>query len=114
MLIRNFKLRGEELIVEWGHKSPFRMNRLITALEDFVCGGPATRVAPSAPADTEIYLAPPRSVLRSVPDAAALVLVDRRAETVEIIEVIDDYVEANEQDWLDVVARAERARSAHG
>jgi len=59
-------------------------------------------------------LTPPRSVLRSVPDAAALVLVDRRAQAVEIIEVINDYFEANEQDWLDLVARAERARKDHG
>jgi hypothetical protein len=90
------------------------MNRLITALEDFVCGGPATCVAPSAPADVEVDLTPPRSVLRSVSDAAALLLVDRRTRTVEIIEVISDYFEADEQYWLDLVARAERAIENHG
>ncbi|RBP01260.1 hypothetical protein DFR50_15722 [Roseiarcus fermentans] len=98
MLLRNFTLRGEDLIAEWGHQSPFRMNRLITALEAFVCGGAATRVAPSAAAETEVYLTPPRSILRSVSDAAALVLVDHRNRTVEIIEVINDYCETTEQD----------------
>ena len=90
------------------------MNRLITTLEDFVCGGPKTSVAPSAPAEVEVYLTPPRSVLRSVSDAAALVLVDRPVRTVEIIEVIDDYFESDEQDWLDLAARAERAVENHG
>lgn len=87
------------------------MNRLITALEDFVCGGPATRVAPSdlESADVEVYLTPPRPVLRAVPDAAALLVVDRRTETVQLVEVIRDYAETSEQDWLDLVARAERA-----
>ena len=114
MLFRDFDLRGEERIVEWGRTSPFRMNRLITALEDFVCGGPATRVAPVDPADVEVWLTPPRSLLRSVPDAAALVLVYRISRTVEIVEVIDDYFESSEQDWRDLVARAERALASRG
>jgi hypothetical protein len=115
MPFRNFTLLGEDLIEEWAHRSTFRMNRLITALEDFVCGGPATRVAPSVPDPmAEVYLTPPRAVLRSVPDAGAILLVDRQARTVEIIEVIDDYFEASEQDWLDLVERAERALENHG
>jgi hypothetical protein len=114
MPFRNFTLLGEELIEKWGHDSPFRMNRLITALEDFVCGGPATRVAPFGAAETEIYLTPPRSILRSVSDAGALLLVDRRARTVEIIEVIGQYFEADEQDWVDLVERSERALENHG
>jgi hypothetical protein len=115
MTYRNFKLLGEELLKEQAHRLPFRMNRLITALEEFVCGGPATRIAPFDPANTmvEVYLTPPRHILRGVPDAAALLLVDMQARTVEIIEVIDDYVETDEQDWLDLVARAERALESH-
>ena len=57
---------------------------------------------------------PPRPILRGVADAAALLLVDRRARTVEIIEVINDYFEASEQDWLDLRTRAERALQSHG
>ena len=115
MTYRNFTLLGEELIEEWASTTPFRANRLITALEDFVCGGPATRVAPSDPATCtlEVYLTPPRAILRAVPDAAALLLIDRSAKTVELFEVIDDYVELDEQVWLDLVERAERALQAH-
>ena len=115
MNYKNFKLFGEEQIEEWAHQWPFRMNRLITALEEFVCDGPATRVAPAdgVSIGVEVYLTPPRSILRGVPDAAALVLVNHRAQTIELIEVIDDYVETDEQDWLDVVSRAERALEIH-
>ena len=115
MPYRNYSPLGLELIEEWGARAPFRMNRLITALEDFAVGGPATRVAPHLDqAEAEVYLVPPRSILRSVSDAAALVLVDHRTRTVEIVEVIDDYFEASEQDWLDLEARAERALENRG
>ena len=115
MPYRNYTPLGLGLIEEWGASAPFRMNRLITALEDFAVGGPATRVAPHLdPAKAEVYLVPPRSILRSVSDAAALVLVDHRGRTAEIIEVIDGYVEASEQDWLDLQARAERALENRG
>lgn len=114
MPLRNFTLLGEEIVAEWAHGSPFRSNRLITALEEFVCGGPATLVARSSGASVEVYLAPPRIVLRGVPDAAALLLVDHAARTLELIEIIDDYVETDEQDWIDICGRAERAIDAHG
>lgn len=115
MLYRNFTLLGEELIAEWAYRLPLRMNRLITALEEFVCGGPATRVAPSDPADAtvEVYMTPPRLLLRNVSDSAALVLVDMQTKTVEIFEVIDEYVETDEQYWLDIVERAQRALENH-
>ena len=108
MPYRDFTLRGEELIEEWGHASPVRMNRLISVLEDFVCGGPATRLAPRGSADAEVYLVPPRSILRVASDAAALLLVDHRQRTVEIVEIIHNYVETSQQNWLDLVERAER------
>jgi hypothetical protein len=115
MPYRNYALLGVEFIEEWGASAPFRMNRLITALEDFAVGGPATQAAPEVDqGEATVFLVPPRSLLRSVADAAAVVLVDHRAGTVEIIEVIDTYVEANEQDWLDLRARAERALQSHG
>jgi hypothetical protein len=115
MPYRNYTVLGLELIEEWGASAPFRMNRLITALEDFAGGGPATQAAPDVDeAEAKIFLVPPRPILRGVADAAALVLVDRRAKTVEIIEVINDYFEASEQDWLDLRTRAERALQSHG
>ena len=46
MPYRNYMVLGLELIEEWGASAPFRMNRLITALEDFAVGGPATQAAP--------------------------------------------------------------------
>ena len=87
MPYRNYTPLGLERIEEWGASFPFRMNRLITALEDFAVGGPATRVAQRfGQAGAEVYLVPPRSILRSVSDAAALVLVDQHRQTVEIVE----------------------------
>lgn len=114
MPYRNYTPLGLDLIEEWGASAPFRMNRLITALEDFAVGGPATRIDQGGAGETEVYLVPPRSILRSVSDAAALVLVDHHGRTAEIIEVIDGYVEASEQDWLDLKARAERALENRG
>ena len=80
----------------------------------FRCRGPATRIDQGGAGETEVYLVPPRSILRSVSDVAALVLVDHHGRTAEIIEVIDGYVEASEQDWLDLKARAERALENRG
>lgn len=113
MPYRNFTLLGDGLVEAWARHSPFRANRLITALEDFICGGPATRVAPEVPAAVEVYLAPPRSILGGVSDAGALLLVDRRSQTVEIIEVVSDYFEGTGQDWPELVARARRALENH-
>jgi len=65
-------------------------------------------------AEAKVYLVPPRSIVRGVADAAALVVVDHRQRTVEIVEVISDYFETSEQDWLDILARADRALENHG
>ena len=115
MTYRNYQLLGEELVAEWARHAPFRVNRLITALEAFVCGGPATRAAPLDPLDAEIevYLTPPRHVLRAVPDAGALILVDHTKKIVRLVEVIEDYVEFDEQVWPDLVGRAHGALAAH-
>ena len=59
MPYRNYTPLGLDLIEEWGASAPFRMNRLITALEDFAVGGPATRIDQGGAGETEVYLVPP-------------------------------------------------------
>jgi hypothetical protein len=121
MMFRNFV--GDRLIEQLAQRFPYRAERLVDAVEDFVRGDPAThRVGPgtrviridAADVVVEVYLVPPRDFLRAVPDSAALVRTDWQSLTVEIIEVIDEYVEATEQDWIDLVARAKRAVNRNG
>jgi hypothetical protein len=121
MIFRNFK--GGHLIEQLAQRFPYRAERLGDALEDFVRGDPATgRAGPGTPliridvagVVVEVYLVPPREFLRAVPDSAALVRIDWQSQTVEIVEVIDEYVEATEQDWIDLVARARRAVNLNG
>ena len=113
MTYRNFSLLGEDLFAGWARLSPFRANRLISALEDFIQSGAGTQVAPAIsssapPPDVAVYLAPPRAVLRGVPDMAALVRVDRTQRIVRIVGIIDEYGGVDDQQWLNIVAQAEQ------
>jgi hypothetical protein len=90
MTYENFDLQGIELITAWADRFPLRMNRLITAIEDFARDGSGLRLAPEAASAVEVFLAPPRPRRPPWSDSAALLLVDHRANTVEIIQVIHE------------------------
>lgn len=81
------------------HAHPFRTERLVQSLEDFVRNDTtnACHVAGSASAATEVFLVPPRFVLAHVPDAAALVRVSHERAEIEIVEIIIEYGGYNEQ-----------------
>lgn len=90
----------------WHHLAqtrPERAERLLDALEDAVTAGLASsyRVLPQNPGSVEVFMVPPRYALLVVSDAAALVRVDHVAQTIEIIEVVENYGNPNEPaQWL--------------
>jgi hypothetical protein len=98
MTFRNFELDGDALIEPLFRKDPTRCARLVSALEQFIEYGQSRGdVAAGAVGRVAIFLTPARFLLRGMPDAAALVKVDYESRLVEIIEVIDDYLD--EEDW---------------
>ncbi len=82
-----------------------RAERLVGALEAFVTRNTAYSdlVAPAQReprGDVEVFCVPSRSVLAEMPDAAALVCVDHRRRTVELISVVEAYGEPGSgSDW---------------
>jgi hypothetical protein len=78
---------------------PFRAERLVGALEAFVQRDTQAsfRVMPEAGGEVEIFLEPPRYVLKHMPDAAALVRVHHGRRTIELIHVFEDYGGAGEE-----------------
>jgi hypothetical protein len=79
-------------------KRPERAERLLDAVEHAVGEGLVLsyRVLPTDPAAIEVYMIPPRYALLAAPDAAALLRVDHSAQTIEFIEVVEDYGGPNE------------------
>jgi hypothetical protein len=77
---------------------PFRTERPVGALEEFVQRDTQAsfRVMPEAGGEAEIFMEPPRYVLKHMPDAAALVRVDHGRRTIELIHVFEDYGGAGE------------------
>jgi hypothetical protein len=78
---------------EMARADPFRAERLVGALEDFVQRDTqfSFRVMPEAEGEIEIFMEPPRWVLMHMPDAAALVRVDHGKRTIELIHLVEDY-----------------------
>lgn len=109
MTFRNFELNGESLIETMAKEAPIRCARLVKALEEFIDRG-ADCGTPVAEKDAVVvFLTPTRHVLRGVPDAAALVLVDYQVRCLEIIEVIPEYGGDDGGPWNDLIDRAKRA-----
>jgi hypothetical protein len=77
---------------------PYRAERLVGALEAFVQRDTQDSfpVLPEAGGEVEIFMEPPRYVLKHMPDAAALVRVDHRSRTIELIHIVEDYGGAGE------------------
>ena len=96
---------------------PYRASRLITALEEFVWNGPSNghRVEPEDSSGlVEIYLIPPRYILRMISDAAALVRVDHSVLEIEIILVRDEYGgPAEKAQWAEIKQIAMTALGLH-
>jgi hypothetical protein len=111
MAFRNFELDGESLIEAMAKEAPYRCARLVTALEDFIERGAEFGTLVAGKGELAVYLTPPRAVLRGVPDAAALVLVDHQTRFLEIIEVVEEYGGADGRMWDDLVSRAEQCLS---
>lgn len=90
---------------------PFRAERLVGALEAFVQRDTRAsfRVLPEAGGDIEIFMEPPRYVLRHMPDAVALLRVDHRKRTIELVHVIEDYGGAGEAAQWSEAQRVARA-----
>lgn len=90
--------------------APYRASRLIAALEEFVWNGPSDgyRIEPEDSGSLEeVYLVPPRYVLQTIPDAAALVRVDHSMLEIEIILVRSDYGGPDEKaQWTEIKAIA--------
>lgn len=88
---------GREL-EEMAVKHPFRFGRLVNALEEFIRsdGTAGTPAAASANPPVEIFLVPPRFVLRHIADGAVLVRADHGRQTIEIGKVWGLYGGPNE------------------
>ena len=112
MTFRNFELSGEEAISPLATEAPFRCARLISALESFVSVGVEMgTLVDGREGSAAVYLTPPRSLLRAVPDAAALVLVDPQSRTLELIHVAQEYGADDAAAWPSLVALAQQALS---
>jgi hypothetical protein len=75
-------------------KDPHRLDRLLTALEDFTAT-PLTyadRLSPPHPnpSGNEAYVVPQRYALGSMPDAAALVLVEHSRQFISFDEIFEE------------------------
>jgi hypothetical protein len=83
---------GEELR-KLARQHPFRTRDLITALEEFVRsnGESADCIGRSADAAIEIYLVPPRFILRQLPSAAAMVRVNHAPREIRLTLIIEEY-----------------------
>ncbi len=96
--------RVEQDIQTLARQEPYKTARLVSSLEDFVRDGPAELVVKHAVRGREVYLVPPRLALLTVPDAAAVVLVDHDTQTLDIVQIIDTYNGASARQWQGVVA----------
>jgi hypothetical protein len=87
--------------------APFRAERLVSALEAFVQRDTqaSCRVVAEAGGEIEVFIEPPRYVLKHMADAAALVRVDHRKRTIELVHVFDDYGGAGEAAQWDEAQR---------
>jgi hypothetical protein len=87
---------------------PIRAARLVDCLEAFVVAD--TDLAHGiSEGQTVFYLVPPRFVLASIPDAAALVRVDHAKRRVEIVQIIEEYGGVQERvQWAEIVVVARR------
>ena len=112
MTYEYFALSGQEQIRWLVNGIGSRANRMIDALEAFVRDGddlgtevvrrPATGLREKA-----AFLTPSREVLRAVPDAAALLAIDYRAQTLRLAHIYEEYGGPDGPLWRDVVSRAE-------
>jgi hypothetical protein len=101
MTFRNFDFDGEDLIIPLFEKDQWKCDRLVDALEQFVRYGESLGdLAAGKVGAVAVFLTPARYLLKGVPDSAALLRVDYGLRLVEIIEVIDDYIDA--RDWARV------------
>lgn len=87
-------------------REPHKAARLVSSLEDFVQDGPAELVVKHAVGRREAYLVPPRLALLTVPDAAAMVVVDHDVQKVEIVQIMETYDGASIEQWRGVLAAA--------
>lgn len=93
----------------------FAAERLRLALEEFARTDTELAWKVVEAGEIEIYLVPPRYVLRGVPDAAALILVNHAVREIEIVDIRNSYGGYDEEtQWQEIkeiaLAVAEAAR----
>ena len=101
-----------EQLKELANSHPHRAARLMDVLEEFVQmdTNSSYRVNSDARGTVEIYIVPPRYVLRHLPDAAALVRVSHTRREIELVEVMEEYGGFDEDDqWKEIIILAEKA-----
>jgi len=84
---------------------------MIDALENFIrygddMGTEVVRRAPeTGPPEKAVFLTPSRELLRAVPDAAALLVIDYSAQKLRLAHIYEEYGDGPQ--WRDVVSRAQ-------
>lgn len=112
MRINDYALEEPENVTrqltKWATDHPFRAARLLDCLEAFLAAD--TDLAEGISEGPAVfYLVPPRFVLASMPDAAALVRVHHTRRRVEIVEIIEEYGGVEEKvQWAEIVLRARK------
>jgi hypothetical protein len=112
MTYENFALSGEGKIRELVNGIGLRANRMIDALEKFICigddlGTEVMRQPRTGRREQAVFLTPSREALRGEPDAAALLLIDYRAQTLQLVHIYEEYGGSDGPQWPDVVSRAQ-------
>lgn len=109
-----FDILGEQELEAYAVRHPGRVSRLIDAVERFIEIGPGVGSLLYSPtrdgseAVLGVYLVPPRAILRGVPDMGGVVLVDRSAKLIRLVEVIEEYGGDDDRQWRDLCERAAR------
>jgi hypothetical protein len=102
----NFRLSGEDRLVPFAEEEPHRCARLVQALETFLERGQHLGTLVLEKGALAAYLVPPRAVLRGVPDAAALLLIDSDLREIELLEIFPEFGGDDSTSWTELAAQA--------